>query len=74
MLERAFRTLSSSESNVLVIIADAFEALAGSVIAKFSIGLFGSVVRIKLGKSLRRISGIPGSQSIVVLSRYPFVR
>ena len=73
MLEREFRTSNSRESNVLIINADAWEALADSVMAKFSIMLSGSVVRIKLGKSLRRISGIPGSQSILV-SKYPFVR
>jgi hypothetical protein len=32
------------------------------------------VVRMKLGKSLRRMdAGNPGTQSITVLSRYPFL-
>jgi len=71
--ERASKTSFYNVSNVWITIAEALGALSGTSMQYLNRGSFGSVVWTKLGRSLSRISVIPGIQSITV-SKYPFVR
>ena len=52
---------------------EALGALSTASVAILKKESFGSVVQIEVGRSLNRISLIPGIQSRTV-SRYPFVR
>jgi hypothetical protein len=73
MDESASNTSCSKASNVWKMRAEAFCALSISITAKSSIRSFGSVVLMKLGRSLKRIPFKPGIQSMTV-SKYPFVK
>lgn len=72
---QAWRTWCSSSSKVHNRVADAEEFTQSWVCipANLNIVSFGSVVHTKLGRSLRRILLIPGTQSICV-SRVPSCR
>ena len=72
MDESAFKTSCSRASKVFKMMAEALLALSVSTVTKSTILSFGSVVLMKLGMSLNRISFMPGIQSITV-SKYPLV-
>ena len=71
----ALMTWLSSSSNVWNTTADGTERWHSvECRVKVSMASSGSVVRMKLGKSLRRMPlGNPCTQSMTVLSRYPFL-
>jgi len=75
MSDMALMTWLSSSSNVWNTTADGTERWH-SVECRVNVSMAssGSVVRMKLGKSLRRMPlGNPSAQSIIVLSKYPFL-
>nr|CAB3448064.1 unnamed protein product [Digitaria exilis]CAB3504518.1 unnamed protein product [Digitaria exilis] len=69
MRRRASTTSCSSSSNVLTMIPCAWSAFCASPPSKWTMKSSGSVVRMKLGMSRRRMPGIPGTQSSTVSSR-----